>query len=92
MGEVMDMTRRTGVGDGSATDAALFVRTSGMEIVEWDRGKIAEALVRETYLDPDTADKVAAEVEKVILNSSIEVLTECRARRTVSEMSPSRSR
>ena len=51
MGEVMDLTQHTGVGDGSATDTALFVRTSGMEIVEWERGKIVEALVRETYID-----------------------------------------
>ncbi|GAB6061571.1 anaerobic ribonucleoside-triphosphate reductase [Deferrisoma palaeochoriense] len=76
MGEVMELGR-TGAKprDGDATDRVLFVRTSDMEIVNWDRSRIADALVRETYLDRDTAERVAEEVDKLIHRSRIEVLT-----------------
>ncbi|GAB4256424.1 MAG: anaerobic ribonucleoside-triphosphate reductase [Deferrisomatales bacterium] len=75
MGEVMEIARtRSGPVD-DATDKVLFVRTSDMEIVNWDRQRIVDALVRETYLDPDSADKVASAVEQVIQRSKIEVLT-----------------
>ncbi len=76
MGEVMELGR-TGARprDGDATDRVLFVRTSDMEIVNWDRSRIADALVRETYLDRDTAERVAEEVDKLIHRSRIEVLT-----------------
>lgn len=75
MGEVMDLAARRRPDESGATDKALFVRTSGMEIVEWDSRRIVEALVRETYLDEGTAQKVADAVEKVILTSNISVLT-----------------
>ncbi len=75
MGDVMELKRTVEPPDQDATDRVLFVRTSDMEIVSWDRRRIAEALVRETYLDRDTADKVAEAVDRVIHRSRIEVLT-----------------
>ena len=58
MGQVMGLPRQTQANDSSATDKALFLRTSGMEIVQWERQKIVEALMRETYLDEGTAERV----------------------------------
>ncbi|PLX45594.1 MAG: anaerobic ribonucleoside-triphosphate reductase [Deltaproteobacteria bacterium] len=75
MGEVTDISGRIQAIDSTATDKALFVRTSGMEIVEWDHKRIVDTLIRETYIDEDTACRVADEVQKVILSSKIEVLT-----------------
>ena len=75
MGDVMELKRTVEPPDQDATDRVLFVRTSDMEIVSWDRRRIAEALVRETYLDRDTADRVAEAVDRVIHRSRIEVLT-----------------
>ena len=48
------------------TDMALFVRTSGDEVVTWDRSRIVEALIRETFIDRATADAISLEVEKTI--------------------------
>lgn len=48
------------------TDNALFVRTSSEGMVDWDRQRIVEALVRETYVDRDTAEKISREVESEI--------------------------
>ncbi len=74
MGEVMEFGG-TGPQPQDATDRVLFVRTSDMEIASWDRARIVEALVRETLLDPDTAERVALAVEEGIQRSRIEVLT-----------------
>ena len=38
------------------TDITLFVRTSGEDIVRWNRQSIVEALIRETGVDVDTAE------------------------------------
>lgn len=75
MGEVMELGRGTVPPPKDATDTVLFVRTSDMEIAGWDRQRIVEALVRETYLDEGTAEKVALAVEQVVQRSQIEVLT-----------------
>ncbi len=75
MGEVMELGRTPSRQPSDATDTVLFVRTSDMEIVNWDAQKIVEALVRETFLDEGTARRVAAAVEEVIQKSRIEVLT-----------------
>ncbi|TLN14445.1 hypothetical protein FDZ71_07855, partial [bacterium] len=75
MAEVTDITARMAGRDSGATDKALFIRTSGMEIVEWNHRRIVDTLVRETYIDEDTAKKVADAVQKVIMTSKIEVLT-----------------
>jgi ribonucleoside-triphosphate reductase len=75
MGEVMEFGQRPQRTPGDATDKVMFVRTSDMEIVNWDRQRIVDALVRETYLDEDSARQVAEAVEGVIQRSRIDVLT-----------------
>ena len=41
------------------TDMALFVRTSSEDVNSWNRTKIVDALIRETYIDRDTADEIS---------------------------------
>lgn len=53
-----DQEKRT-----DSTDQALFVRTSGDDIVGWNRGKIVDALVRETELNRELAEEIGIEVE-----------------------------
>ena len=57
------------------TDMALFVRTSDEAMYGWNRQKIVEALIRETYVDFDTAKEIAREVEDLIANSKIKMIT-----------------
>ena len=57
------------------TDLSLFIRTSDETIVEWDRQKIVEALVRETGLDLRVAETISMEVEQQIFVSKIKYLT-----------------
>ena len=57
------------------TDMALFVRTSSEDMKGWDRQRIVEALLRETYIDPDTAEQISKEVEELIRRSRIGVVT-----------------
>ncbi len=57
------------------TDLSLFVRTSDEMIMEWDRHKIVEALVRETGLDRRVAETISMEVEQQIVVSKIQYLT-----------------
>jgi len=57
------------------TDIALFVRTSDEDMTGWDREKIVQALVRETYVDTDTAYEIAIDVEELIKSSKISVIT-----------------
>jgi ribonucleoside-triphosphate reductase len=54
---------------------ALFVRTSDESMQGWDRRKIVDALVRETFIDLDTAKEVAREVEEMIATSKIRMIT-----------------
>jgi len=61
--------------DAETTDLSLFVRTSEEDFVSWDRGKIVEALIRETYIDIDTADLISREVEHQIMSSRIKIIT-----------------
>jgi ribonucleoside-triphosphate reductase len=58
-----------------STDLALFVRTSGDDIVGWDREKIVEALVRETELNREIAADIGVEVEKQIKELNIRSVT-----------------
>jgi anaerobic ribonucleoside-triphosphate reductase len=58
-----------------STDIALFVRTSSEDMEGWDRAKIVDALIRETYVDDDTAQEIAREVEELIRQSRISVIT-----------------
>ncbi|MEW5801561.1 MAG: anaerobic ribonucleoside-triphosphate reductase [bacterium] len=57
------------------TDMALFVRTSEEDFRSWDRQKIVDALVRETYIDEDTAIRISKEVESQIIASNLKVIT-----------------
>lgn len=57
------------------TEVALFVRTSEEVLEGWDRQKIVDALLRETFIDHDTAVEVSREVEEVIRRSGITVVT-----------------
>ena len=58
-----------------STDIALFVRTSDEAIDGWNRQKIVDAMVREAFVDRDTAESISLEVEEVILTSSISMVT-----------------
>jgi len=57
------------------TDMALFVRTSDEALHGWERQRIVDALIRETYVDIDTAKDIAREVEELIATSKIKMIT-----------------
>jgi anaerobic ribonucleoside-triphosphate reductase len=57
------------------TDMALFVRTSAETLSDWNRQRIVEALLRETTIDRDTAERVSREVEEFIIASKISLVT-----------------
>lgn len=61
--------------DKESTELSLFVRTSDEEIKKWDREKIYEALIRETTISDDAASIVAREVEKLISELELDVIT-----------------
>jgi anaerobic ribonucleoside-triphosphate reductase len=57
------------------TDLNLFVRTSEESISEWDKSKIADALMRETLVDQGTAREISIDVERMIWKSGIQMVT-----------------
>ncbi|MCX5805147.1 MAG: anaerobic ribonucleoside-triphosphate reductase [Proteobacteria bacterium] len=57
------------------TDINLFVRTSEETISDWNRSKITDALIRETYIDYDTANEISKEVERMIWKSEVKMVT-----------------
>ncbi len=57
------------------TDMALFVRSSAQEMDSWDRGRIEDALIRETRLDEGTARQIATEIETMIAQAGIKMVT-----------------
>ena len=57
------------------TDMALFVHTSEEAIDGWNRQKIVNALIREAFLDQDTAEAISLEVEHTIFTSGISMIT-----------------
>ncbi len=57
------------------TDMALFVRTSSETISDWNRQRIVDALMRETTIDRDTAERISQEVEEQIAASKISRVT-----------------
>ena len=61
--------------EAETTDMALFVRTSDEAMLGWDRQRIVDALMRETYVDFDTAKEIAREVEDLIATSKIKLIT-----------------
>jgi anaerobic ribonucleoside-triphosphate reductase len=54
---------------------ALFVRTSSETLSDWNRQRIVDALLRETTIDGDTAEKISREVEDQIISSKITLVT-----------------
>ena len=62
---------------------ALFVQTSDDQVVTWDRGRIVDALIRETSIDRATADAISLEVERVITAARIRKLTAALVRELV---------
>ncbi len=61
--------------EAETTDMALFVRTSDEAMLGWDRQRIVDALMRETYVDLETAKEIAREVEELIATSGIKMIT-----------------
>lgn len=57
------------------TDMALFVRTSSEAMDGWDRSRIVDALLRETFIDEGTSEVISLEVENNIRKSGIKVIT-----------------
>jgi ribonucleoside-triphosphate reductase (formate) len=57
------------------TDMALFVRTSSEAMDGWDRTRIVDALLRETFIDEGTAQDISIEVENIVKRSGITVIT-----------------
>jgi len=57
------------------TDLNLFVRTSEETISDWNRSRITDALIRETYIDYDTANEISKEVERMIWKSEVKMVT-----------------
>ena len=69
---------RSGTGLNSereSTELSLFVRTSDEEIKKWDKSRIFDALMRETTISEDAAAIVAREVEKMIAELELDVIT-----------------
>ena len=58
-----------------STDIALFVRTSQEDMTGWNRRRIVDALLRETYIDADTADRISLEVEEIIQSGAVKTVT-----------------
>jgi ribonucleoside-triphosphate reductase len=58
-----------------ATELALFVRTSGDEIIQWDKQRIVKAMVREAGVPEGIAKRISEEVEETVLNSPVKILT-----------------
>ncbi|MEE8402764.1 MAG: anaerobic ribonucleoside-triphosphate reductase [Candidatus Hydrothermarchaeaceae archaeon] len=68
-----------------STDAALFVKVSKGDVIEWDRQSIVDALLKETKITPKLADKISKDVEQAIINSKIKVITSPLVREVVNE-------
>ncbi|MEJ2031764.1 MAG: anaerobic ribonucleoside-triphosphate reductase [Deltaproteobacteria bacterium] len=81
MGVVMPLTSEkrkkiaASLGRGDSTDLALFVRTSQDDITGWDRNRIVDALLRETFIDPDTAERISLEIEETISSGKVKTVT-----------------
>jgi anaerobic ribonucleoside-triphosphate reductase len=70
------ITKSTDIyGDKESTELTLFVRTSDEELKKWDRSKIYDALIRETTISEDAAAIIAREVEKMISELEIDMIT-----------------
>ncbi len=61
----------------------LYIRTSSEYLEEWNKGRIVNALIRETYVDRRTAEIISAEVEKQIIGLNVSILTSTLIRELV---------
>ncbi|MFQ5800392.1 MAG: anaerobic ribonucleoside-triphosphate reductase [Candidatus Hydrothermarchaeales archaeon] len=68
-----------------STDIALFVKVSRGDVVKWNRKSIVDALLRETQITPEMAEKVSLEAEKTIIDSGITFITAPLIREVVNE-------
>ena len=59
MSEYSENSAKRSLGADETTDMALFVRTSDEDMAFWNRQRIVDALVREAYLDPATAEQIS---------------------------------
>ena len=58
-----------------ATDMALFVRSSDEDLKGWNRQRIIDALLKETMVDRDTAERIGREVETFVLQTNIKFVS-----------------
>ena len=81
MGVVMPLNAETAqartqrVINEDSTDIALFVRSSQDDMIGWNRQRIVEALLRETFVDRDTAEKISRDIEMTIQAGRVKTIT-----------------
>jgi anaerobic ribonucleoside-triphosphate reductase len=66
-----------------ATDLLLFVTVSEESVEKWNREKITNALLRETDIAQDAAEKISVEAEEIIKNSGVKYVTSALVREVV---------
>ncbi|MBN2538164.1 anaerobic ribonucleoside-triphosphate reductase [candidate division WOR-3 bacterium] len=66
-----------------STQYAVFVHSTDDKVLKWDRDRISRALVRETHLPAEVADRIALEVEEVIVASKVKNLNTSLVREIV---------
>ncbi|MBU0730914.1 MAG: anaerobic ribonucleoside-triphosphate reductase [Proteobacteria bacterium] len=70
-----DKDQATRIVKQDATDIVLFVRTSEEDITGWNRTRIVDALLRETFVDKGTAEKISIDVEATIMSGAVKTVT-----------------
>ena len=81
MGVVMPLNAETvqartqRVVNEDSTDIALFVRSSQDDMTGWNRQRIVDALLRETFIDRDTAEKISRDIEVTIQAGKVKTIT-----------------
>jgi ribonucleoside-triphosphate reductase len=58
-----------------STDIALFVRSSQDDMTGWNRQRIVDALLRETFIDRGTAEKISRDIEVTIQAGKVKTIT-----------------
>lgn len=61
----------------------LYIRTSSEYLEEWNKERIVNVLIRETYIDRRTAEVISDEVEKQIIGLNVSILTSTLIRELV---------
>ena len=62
----------------------IYIRTSSEYLEEWNKERIVNALIRETYLDRRTAEQISDEVETQIIGLNLRIMTSTLIRELVS--------